>query len=44
MGADRRTLIKTASYEAEPDDVGRVLLIYSGGLYTSLMLKWIQDE
>jgi argininosuccinate synthase len=41
---DRRTLIKTASYEAEPDDVGRVLLLYSGGLDTSVMLKWIQDE
>jgi argininosuccinate synthase len=42
--AERRTLIKTASYEAEPDDVGRVLLLYSGGLDTSVMLKWIQDE
>src|SRR4051794_5021601 len=43
--ADRRhTLIKTASYEAEPDEVGRVLLLYSGGLDTSVMLKWIQDE
>jgi argininosuccinate synthase len=44
VGAERRTLIKTASYEAEPDDVGRVLLLYSGGLDTSVMLKWIQDE
>jgi argininosuccinate synthase len=41
---ERRTLIKTASYEAEPGDVGRVLLLYSGGLDTSVMLKWIQDE
>jgi argininosuccinate synthase len=40
----RHTLIKTASYEAEPHDVGRVLLLYSGGLDTSVMLKWIQDE
>jgi argininosuccinate synthase len=40
----RRTLIKTASYEADPDEVGRVLLLYSGGLDTSVMLKWIQDE
>ncbi len=40
----RRTLIKTASYEAEAGDVGRVLLLYSGGLDTSVMLKWIQDE
>jgi argininosuccinate synthase len=35
---------RTASYEAEPSEVGRVLLLYSGGLDTSVMLKWIQDE
>ncbi|MEA2334437.1 MAG: argininosuccinate synthase [Solirubrobacteraceae bacterium] len=34
----------TASYEADPASVGRVLLLYSGGLDTSVMLKWIQDE
>jgi argininosuccinate synthase len=33
----------TASYEARPEDVTRVLLLYSGGLDTSVMLKWIQD-
>jgi argininosuccinate synthase len=33
-----------ASYEASPEDVNRVLLLYSGGLDTSVMLKWIQDE
>jgi argininosuccinate synthase len=44
MNEERRTLIKTASYEAEPHEVGRVLLLYSGGLDTSVMLKWIQDE
>jgi argininosuccinate synthase len=33
----------TASYEARPEDVSRVLLLYSGGLDTSVMLKWIQD-
>jgi argininosuccinate synthase len=44
MSEERRTLIKTASYEAEPGEVGRVLLLYSGGLDTSVMLKWIQDE
>jgi argininosuccinate synthase len=37
-------LRKTASYEAVPDEVGRVLLLYSGGLDTSVMLKWIQDR
>jgi argininosuccinate synthase len=41
---ERRTLTKTASYEALPGEVGRVLLLYSGGLDTSVMLKWIQDE
>ena len=44
MSEPRRTPIKTASYEAEPDEVNRVLLLYSGGLDTSVMLKWIQDE
>src|SRR5215212_928999 len=42
--AERHTLIKTASYEAEPNEVGRVLLLYSGGLDTSVMLRWIQEE
>ena len=44
MAHERHTLIKTASYEAEPGEVGRVLLLYSCGLDTSVMLKWIQDE
>src|SRR3954470_8415032 len=35
---------RVAGYLAEPDEVGRVLLLYSGGLDTSVMLKWIQDE
>jgi argininosuccinate synthase len=35
---------RTASYEADPADVKRVLLLYSGGLDTSVMLKWIQDK
>jgi argininosuccinate synthase len=34
----------TASYEADPAEVDRVLLLYSGGLDTSVMLKWIQDS
>jgi argininosuccinate synthase len=36
--------IRTATYQAVPDEVHRVLLLYSGGLDTSVMLKWIQDE
>lgn len=35
---------RTASYEADPAEVRRVLLLYSGGLDTSVMLKWIADE
>jgi argininosuccinate synthase len=42
--AEHDYLRKTASYEALPSEVGRVLLLYSGGLDTSVMLKWIQDE
>jgi argininosuccinate synthase len=34
----------TASYLADPEQVKRVLLLYSGGLDTSVMLKWIQDR
>jgi argininosuccinate synthase len=37
-------MTQTASYLADPADVHRVLLLYSGGLDTSVMLKWIQDE
>src|ERR1043166_10088669 len=44
MTDERHTLVTTASYEAKPGEVGRVLLLYSGGLDTSVMLKWIQDE
>jgi argininosuccinate synthase len=33
-----------ASYEADPARVGRVLLLYSGGLDTSVMLRWIQER
>ncbi|MEI6792190.1 MAG: argininosuccinate synthase [Actinomycetes bacterium] len=35
---------RTASYVATADEVGRVLLLFSGGLDTSVMCKWIQDE
>jgi argininosuccinate synthase len=34
----------SASYLASKEEVNRVLLLYSGGLDTSVMLKWIQDE
>jgi argininosuccinate synthase len=35
---------RIASYLADPDQVGRVLLLYSGGLDTSVMLHWIQER
>jgi argininosuccinate synthase len=35
---------RTASYLGEKGEVHRVCLLYSGGLDTSVMLKWIQDE
>jgi argininosuccinate synthase len=42
--ADTVPTTRTASYEADPEHVHRVLLLYSGGLDTSVMLKWIQDS
>jgi argininosuccinate synthase len=40
LSAERRT----ATYEADPAEVSRVLLLFSGGLDTSVMLKWIQER
>ncbi len=36
--------IKVSSYEAKAGETKKVLLLYSGGLDTSVMLKWIQDQ
>ncbi len=36
--------IKVSTYEAKVGEVKKVLLLYSGGLDTSVMLKWIQDH
>ena len=45
MADDTRTHApRTASYEADPEQMGRVLLLYSGGLDTSVMLRWIQER
>lgn len=41
---DKTDYIKVASYEAKEGEVKKVLLLYSGGLDTSVMLKWIQDK
>jgi argininosuccinate synthase len=35
---------RVASYQADPAQVGRVLLLFSGGLDTSVMVKWIQER
>ncbi|NCN82433.1 MAG: argininosuccinate synthase [Candidatus Pacebacteria bacterium] len=35
---------KISSYEGHKGEVKKVVLLYSGGLDTSVMLKWIQDE
>ncbi len=40
----KTTYIKVSSYEAKKGEVKKVLLLYSGGLDTSVMLKWIQDQ
>lgn len=36
--------IKVASHEGHKGEIKKVVLLYSGGLDTSCMLKWIQDE
>jgi argininosuccinate synthase len=41
---NKTSYIKVASYEAQVGKVKKVLLLYSGGLDTSVMLKWIQDK
>ena len=35
---------KVASHEAKKGEVKKVVLLYSGGLDTSCMLKWLQEE
>ena len=35
---------RIAGYQADPASIGRVLLLYSGGLDTSVMLHWIQER
>lgn len=40
----RTEYVKVASYEGRKGEVNKVVLLYSGGLDTSVMLKWIQDE
>jgi argininosuccinate synthase len=43
MAMQMEQIPRIASYQADPEQVGRVLLLYSGGLDTSVMLRWIQE-
>lgn len=36
--------VKVSSYEGRKGEIRKCILLYSGGLDTSVMLKWIQDE
>lgn len=38
------TYVKVSSYEGRKGEVKKVVLLYSGGLDTSVLLKWIQEE
>jgi argininosuccinate synthase len=44
MSDQRERAPRIATYQADPAEVGRVCLLYSGGLDTSVMLRWIQEE
>jgi argininosuccinate synthase len=44
MSLDPTPHARIASYQADPAEVSRVLLLYSGGLDTSVMLRWIQER
>ncbi len=40
----KQDYVKVSSYEGRKGEVKKVVLLYSGGLDTSVMLKWIQEE
>ncbi len=45
MGLESKSkYVKVASYEGKKGEVKKVVLLYSGGLDTSTMVKWIQEE
>lgn len=41
---DTKNYTKVSSYEGKKGEVQKVVLLYSGGLDTSVMVKWIQEE
>lgn len=44
MNTELQEYVKVSSYEGRKGEVRKCVLLYSGGLDTSVMLKWIQDE
>ena len=40
----KQDYVKVSSYEGRKGEVKKVVLLYSGGLDTSVMIKWIQEE
>lgn len=40
----KQEYLKISSYEGRKGEVKKVVLLYSGGLDTSVMVKWIQEE
>lgn len=44
MKKDQTNYKKVASYEAHPGEFSRCLLLYTGGLDTSVILKWIKEK
>jgi argininosuccinate synthase len=40
---EKTKYVKVSKYEAKVGEVKKVVLLYSGGLDTSVMVKWIQD-
>ncbi len=41
---EKSSYIKTSSYEGRVGEVKKVVLLYSGGLDTSVILRWIQEK
>lgn len=44
IGERENKYVKVSSYEGRKGEVKKVVLLYSGGLDTSVMVKWIQEE
>jgi argininosuccinate synthase len=41
---EKTDYVKVSSYEGKKGEIKKVVLLYSGGLDTSVMVKWIQEE